>query len=82
MANITGIWEELPDSGCKPVVVYDCERIERDIIRAQKRLQDLYRKQHIAYEAAILDIHKSWSQGEVRKAKGKARVAFDYDNTL
>lgn len=71
MGSITGIWEQLEDSGCKPILVLDCEQTERDIILAHRKLNKLVLQQSKEYLQAKNRILETWSPKDLHLAEIK-----------
>jgi len=68
MATITGIWEQLPDHGEKPVVVRDCEKLERELQALKIRVKTVHTLHHQALKLAVAEIGNHWTRQEIGAA--------------
>jgi len=65
MMTIQGVWEKLPASGQKPVIVLDCERLEREIVELEARLRVMRKSQKECIALCVDEIKRLWSSEEM-----------------
>ncbi len=68
MKRITGIWEQLPDHGEKPVVIKDCERAEQEVLRLQMELKTALTLQQQYLKRAVEHLGDNWTRQEIGTA--------------
>ena len=68
MKRITGIWEQLPDHGEKPVVIKNCERAEQEVLRLQMELKTALTLQQQCLKLAVAHLGDNWTRQEIGTA--------------